>query len=57
MDVGQILTTLPPVVEYIFKHLSLRDLSTCSEVCDLWRRIAETEKNRREDIFWFFQVF
>lgn len=56
MDIGQILSNVPPIVENIFKYLNKSELDCCSEVCELWKRVAETEKNSREDIAWFFQV-
>lgn len=56
MDIGHILSTVPPIVENIFTNLNRRELDSCSQVCELWKRVAETEKNRREDIAWFFQV-
>lgn len=55
MDIGRVLSTMPPIVENIFKHLNRQDLDSCSTVCELWKSVAETERKSRQDIFWFLQ--
>lgn len=57
MEGGYVLSNFPPIVENVFKYLSQRELNSCAQVCDLWKRVAETEKSHREDIVSFFQVF
>lgn len=54
--IGAFLSTTPPVIESIFQNLGARDLNQCAKVCNIWSKIAQTEKEKRRSPMTFFQV-